>query len=94
MELFFKSVANLTSNEELRILALLYEREADSIFKSISRKKIQDGLSFKEASLRKCLLLLQGKQFIQSNHHTKEIKYFISEFGIQALTYSLERTGV
>ncbi|MBX0320169.1 hypothetical protein [Shouchella clausii] len=94
MKSFFEVVVNVTSNEELRILAFLYEESADSIFKSISRRQIQNRLAYKEAEIRKCLLLLQGKQFVLCNTHTKEKKYFISDFGVRALNYSLEKAGV
>lgn len=86
----FSDLVKHTNNDELLMLGYLMENEADAKFKAIRRGAIKEGLSLTQALIRRNLLTLSAKQFIEIIHQSKEQSVYITEYGQRALGESLK----
>ncbi|MGG3890352.1 hypothetical protein [Metabacillus fastidiosus] len=88
MNNYFEEVTSNLSFTDLSILGHLADHEANTLFKSIKKKVVQDVLKLTEANLRKSLYRLQALKFIVIETSEKEHSVYITNFGQQALYIS------
>jgi predicted transcriptional regulator len=85
MDQYFKSVLESLSNEDVSMLKLLNELQANAKFKAIKKKYVFELSGLTEATFRKVVYRLVAVQFIEPVYGGKEHKLVLTPFGEKAL---------
>lgn len=91
MESYLDEISESLSINELSILGLLRDNNADAKFKSMKRSKLMEISNLSIADFRKVINRLESTLFIVIVTGQKEHKIFITEFGQYALSKSLAK---
>lgn len=86
-------ISKLTIND-MSILGVLADNQANVAFKAMRKKDVFDQLKMSEANFRKSLYRLEANQFIEVDTVDREHKLYITEYGQIALNQSLEEEEV
>lgn len=87
---YFNAVTTSLMLEELEILALLSEKEADAPFKAIKNSELIELSQFTKFKYSKVINRLQAMKFVDEIKNDRVSKIFITPFGTKALQKSLK----
>ncbi|WP_299831288.1 hypothetical protein [uncultured Metabacillus sp.] len=87
---YFSYILSNLSLNELSVLGILSDNQANLVFKSMKKKTIQDLSQLSTAKFRKSLDRLEANRFIEIVTNEKEHKIYITEYGQIALNQSLK----
>lgn len=87
---YFLTVVNSLKIDEVTILGFLQDQDADMEFKAIKRGYLFEISKLTEANFRKTLNRLEALQFVKISVGGKEHHVYISPFGKEALSISVE----
>ena len=90
MDSYFEEIVSELTYDEMVILGLLSDQNANSVFKSIKKKSVQEQTNLTDANIRKSILRLEAKRFIEINSSSKEYRLYITEYGQLALNKQLQ----
>lgn len=91
MDNYFAEILSSLSHDDLKILGILNDEEANLKFKAIKKKTVGDISDLTEANFRKAIYRLEAIKFINVVTGQKEHKLFITDFGQRALFESLSK---
>lgn len=87
---YFNAIVKSLRLEELEILAVLSEKDADVPFKAIKNSELIKLVNLTKFKHSKVLNRLQAMQFIDEIKNERASKVFITPFGVKALQKSLK----
>jgi len=87
---YFSYILSNLSLNEMKVLGILSDNQANMVFKAMKKKTIQDLSQLSTAKLRKSLDRLEANRFIDFVTSEKEHKIYITEYGQIALNQSLK----
>lgn len=91
MDTYFYDIVNSLSFDDLVILGILNDNEAEMKFKAITKGEISDHGKLSDAKLRKSLYRLEIAKFIEIVKDNKEHSVFITPIGQRALFTSISK---
>ncbi|WP_137743275.1 hypothetical protein [Robertmurraya siralis] len=94
MDSYFEEIVNSLSIEDLSLLGLLHDNDAEIKFKAIKKKDLQEQSNLSEANFRKSIYRLEIAKLIEIVTGQKEHKVFITNFGQKALNISLSKEAI
>lgn len=90
MEDYFNHVVNNLGIDEMTILGVLQQMDADKPFKALKRNTLIEGSNLTVANFRKSLTKLEALSMVIVDARNKENLIHITEFGVEALNKNLE----
>ncbi|MWV44855.1 hypothetical protein GRF59_14635 [Paenibacillus sp. HJL G12] len=93
MENYFEYVLSSLTIDDVFILGALQEAEATAGFKAVSNADLQKTVAFTEATYRRTINRLCANKFVETINVKKQNLLYLTEYGIAAVTKSLERVG-
>ncbi|WEG18523.1 hypothetical protein PQ478_08575 [Alkalihalophilus pseudofirmus] len=87
---YFEAIVGGLTIEELSCLGLLQEEDANAPFKAIPQKTLREELNLTTANFRRVILSLEAKQLIKVMRDRMKHNIYITHYGVDALTLSLE----
>lgn len=87
---YFQHIVSKLTLDDMKILGILSDQDANALFKSIKKKAIQEMTNISVASFRKSMDRLEASGLIELDTRSKEHKLYISEYGKEALKQQLE----
>ena len=89
MNNYFESVVESLTIDDLRVLGVLSDNEAEVKFKAITKKMLNEMSKLSTANFRKSIYRLEIAKFINIVIGQKDHRVYITEFGQRALFTSL-----
>lgn len=86
---YFQVIVNNLSIDDLNILGILHDKNANVKFKALKKKELKEISELTDSNYRKTLYRLEIAQFIKIVTGEKDHKIFITEMGNEALLISL-----
>ncbi|OZB98122.1 hypothetical protein [Paenibacillus sp. XY044] len=93
MERYFEYVLSSLTIDDVYVLGALHEAEATTGFKAVSNSELQKTVSFTEATYRRTINRLCANKLIETINVKKQNLLYLTEYGVAAVTKSLERAG-
>ena len=90
MNTYFQHIVSKLTYNEMVILGLLHDQQANAVFKSITKKNAHESTELSLAEFRKSLIRLEANGFIETCSSQKEHRIFITNFGLVALNEQLK----
>lgn len=90
MEEYFHHILKSLTIEDVSILGILYDEDANSKVKAIKSPLLYGRSDTSEAKYRKVIGRLTSLNFIEINSDYKEHSLFITEYGKKALELTIE----
>ena len=90
---FYHIVCKLTF-DEMNILGVLSDQQANAVFKSIKRKGVQELSKLSDANFRKALYRLEANSLIEIYTRSQQHKLYISSYGESALRKQLQEEEI
>lgn len=94
MDNYFYEIVNSLSIDDLRILGILNDNEAEIKFKAITKGNVFEESKLSAAKFRKSLYRLEIAKFIEIIKDQKEHSIIITQIGEKALFTSLSKEVV
>lgn len=91
MDTYFNDIVSSLSIDDLRILGILSDHEAEIKFKAIKKGTLSEYSKLSDAKLRKSLYRLEIAKFIEIVKDQKEHSVFITSIGQDALFTSISK---
>lgn len=90
MDIYFNYIASRLDLDELKVLGTLHDNDATAIYKGIFKKTLQEKCDLSDAIFKKILTKLSARSFVEIESSTKNHKLYITDYGLSALSKSLE----
>jgi predicted transcriptional regulator len=87
---YFDFVVNRLDIDELGILGILFDKEANAVFKALPTKHTMDLADLSKSKFYRLLNRLSSAGFVECSKGTNYSKIYLTQFGINALEKSLE----
>jgi transcription initiation factor IIE alpha subunit len=87
---YFKSVVSSLTIDDMKILGILYDHEADAGFKALLNADVCSSSGLSEATYRRIIYRLEANKFIEIINVKKQNAIYITKFGISAVLKSVE----
>ncbi len=89
MNNYFPYIISKLTIDDMTILGILSDQQANAVFKSVKKRDVLKKASLSEANFRKSTYRLEANGFIEIVKTDREHKIYITEFGQIALNESL-----
>lgn len=93
MESYFKDVVSSLTIDDMKILGVLYDKEADVGFKAIVNSEVVTASGLSEATYRRIVYRLVANKFIEIINVKKQNALYITQYGVNAILQSVEGVG-
>lgn len=93
MKNYFQEVISSLTYNDMKVLGILFDNEADASFKAMKNTDILERTKLTEANYRKIIYRLVASKFIEVINHQKNKNIYITDFGVQALQTTMKGVG-
>ncbi|WP_080845580.1 hypothetical protein [Cytobacillus gottheilii] len=94
MDKYFNAIVDGLNLQDIEVLNVLTSTRATSLLSAITRKEVNDKVSYSEAIFRKTLQRLEAIKFVNVVTGNKEHSIYATEFGQNAINLIAERNEV
>lgn len=94
MNSYFDYIVSKLDLNELKILGILYDNNAITTYKAMLKKNVIEESGLTEAKFRKSLTKLEANCFVEIVTGSKSHKIYLTDYGVSALSKSLEGEDV
>jgi hypothetical protein len=92
MQQYFEAVCDSLTFEDINLLSILYDNDANAAFKSMKLKDVLHRTGYTESVFRRVMYRLNGGMLIDAVQSNKALGLYLTQFGSQALTKSMKLT--
>lgn len=87
---YFNYIVSRLTLDDMNVLGILSDNEANATFKAMWKKEVFEISGLTEANFRKVIYRLEAINFLGVVTGKKEHMYYITTFGVTAISKSLE----
>lgn len=90
---YFQEVTKSLTLNDMNVLAVLYDSEANASYKAMKNVELLEKTRLSEANYRKIIYRLAANKFVEIVNHQKFKTIYITTFGIEAIHTVLKGVG-
>jgi hypothetical protein len=94
MDTYFTSIVDRLTLDDIEVLNTLTSKEALNRFSAKTKQEILQHSGLTEAKFRKCIYRLDAINFIEIFTGNREHLIYVTEYGLKAIQYIIERSNV
>lgn len=91
---YFNSVVSSLTMDDMRLLGILYDNEANAVFKAMKNAELLEAANLSDAVYRRTICRLNASKLIENASLQKMHMLYITEFGMSAIKANIEGVGV
>jgi hypothetical protein len=91
---YFRSVVSSLTIDDMKVLGILYDHEADAGFKALLNSDVFGNSGLSEATYRRIIYRLEANKFIEIINVKKQNALYITRYGVNAVLKSIEGVSV
>jgi hypothetical protein len=93
MQDYFQHVANSLTHDDMKVLAILMDNEANAGFKAMKNADVLPATQLSEATYRRIIYRLSANKFVEIVTQQKMHMLYITEFGMNAIRTTVNGVG-
>lgn len=90
---YFNDVVGSLTIDDMKVLGLLYDKEANAAYKAIVNSEVITHSELSEATYRRIVYRLAANKFVEIINVKKQSALYITQYGIAAVLQSVEGVG-